>query len=439
MEIVLITNCFCRASPAACLFALFLAGNLFLPIASFDHLSDPSNSYVQVLGNALPYGPWLNRATLLGPVVFAFALVVAWRSRRCPVFHWLDSLVGLWILTPTLVGVFNDSPFVADLFQSLYLALTWGTPYAASRMVFNSTQDLHATLLVLCMFGFVTFALALLEFAFGRFLYAVLYGFHPYYLEGVTRYVGYRPMLFFEDPNQIAMWWMTIAVASLTLLKERVPNSLRQWALLTLPTSPFLFQAFGASLLTLIGAMVLRMRHLKSFRIVVISILIMTMSAFALRGPVLRFGREFVDTNPSGKFIRSILRGSTIGSFGWRLGLEDDAYASLKLRPVFGSGSVNFWRTGNQQQERPWGFATLVAGAYGLVGVGVWGGMMLIPPCWILLRRNLIASAVRPIDGIATIVGLHCVDALLNSAYFLPVVFCLGLVVSFNAHRRIAE
>jgi len=115
--------------------------------------------------------------------------------------------------------------------------------------------------------------------------------------------------------------------------------------------------------------------------------------------------------------------------------LEDDVYSVIKKRPYCGWGSVNFWQTEDPLQKRPWGLATLVTGAYGVIGVGVWGMMLWIPSVWIVIRRNHGASSAMPIDSLAILVGLHAIDALLNSAFFLPVVFFLGFLVSSIASK----
>jgi hypothetical protein len=431
----------CRSSPAVCLFSLYLAGSLFLPIASFANLAnlanlgDQGDAFVQVLGNALPYGPWFNRATLLGPIVLIIAFWIAWRNRRWPAFHWMDTWVGIWIVLPALVGVFNDSPYSDDGIQCIYLALVWGAPYAASRIVCYRSLDSYRILQVICWFGIATFALALLEFFFGRFFYSMLYGFHPFYLQGVSRFIGYRPMLFFEDPNQIAMWWMTVAVSSIAVLNQQPKRTPPNWLLWILSTTPYLFQAFGAGILTLLGACALKVRRLPFIRNVVIATLVFTIVVFVLRGPLLKLGREFIDSNPAGKSIRSVLREGSIGSLGWRIALEDDVYSVIKKRPYCGWGSVNFWQTEDPLQKRPWGLATLVTGAYGVIGVGVWGMMLWIPSVWIVIRRNHGASSAMPIDSLAILVGLHAIDALLNSAFFLPVVFFLGFLVSSIASK----
>ncbi len=212
-------------SPAALIVAVYMFGHLCAPIAPFDYLHAHPHALVQVLGNALPYGPWFNRAVFLGPLTLLAALVMmATRTRLSrPGFTWLDMLVVGWILSPAVAGIANPSPWVDDIRQSIYLALVWGATYAAGRVAYQSHVDLENVLAVWLRFGIISFLFALVEFVCGRFFYASLYGYHPFQDEGATRYVGFRPLLMFEDPNQVGMWWASIATIAVAGLMSNRP------------------------------------------------------------------------------------------------------------------------------------------------------------------------------------------------------------------------
>lgn len=429
-----------RDHGAACLLGFYVAGDLLLPIASFADVADQPNAFMQVLGNALPYGPWINRATLLGPLLLILAIVHAARfNLGRPRPHWLDGTMLLWILTPMLVGLANDSPWTKAVWDSAYLALTWGTVYAAGRIAYQRPEDLMDCLWVLVGLGAVSLAVALTEFVGGRFWYDTLYGFHPFYSQGESRYFGYRPLLMFEDPNQIAMWWTTVALASLTLLWSRVQPKPPAWLLALLVVPPFWFQAVGGSLLTLFGAAALRLRGRRAIAIAAMIGLLVLGGLFVFRGPLLQFGRQFVETSPAGQAARGLLRNSSLGSFAWRLGLEEKNAALLRERIGFGWGDVNFWRV-DADSSRPWGLATLITGAYGAVGFGIWLSLALLP-CAAVFLHGAKRSACDgwPLRGVAVIALVHAIDASMNSAYWLPVVFCIGMMNANESTRRAAQ
>jgi hypothetical protein len=96
-----------------------------------------------------------------------------------------------------------------------------------------------------------------------------------------------------------------------------------------------------------------------------------------------------------------------------------------------------FWNNAGLSQ-RPWGLVSLVTGAYGLVGTGVFVACFLLPLLISLfhapwLDRSDTARYVHV--GVPLLVALHAVDATLNPAFFLPALFLFGAWV--GAQRRI--
>jgi hypothetical protein len=66
--------------------------------------------------------------------------------------------------------------------------------------------------------------IALLEGAYGPMLYEWFYGLHPFRFDGVRRYVGFRPLGFFEDGNQYGIWVAATALAAVWLWRN-MPNA----------------------------------------------------------------------------------------------------------------------------------------------------------------------------------------------------------------------
>ena len=98
-----------------------------------------------------------------------------------------------------------------------YLTLAWGVPYLAGRVYFGDNESLVKFGRGWVVAGLASVPLCLMEFFVGPFLYTLIYGDHPYQIEGAARPFLYRPMLFCEHGNQFGMWVTTTAVAAVWL------------------------------------------------------------------------------------------------------------------------------------------------------------------------------------------------------------------------------
>ena len=415
---------------------VFLVGSLLLPIAYFgDRASDPT-FLLEVTGNALPYGPWLNRAIFMGPIALAVALFEKWPERVPHVdWRWFDLPMVAWVMTPAITGIFNDSSYDSDLSQTLYLTITWGMPYVAGRISLQSFADIRNSFQCLLWAGLVTFAVALFEFIFGRFVYENLYGNHPYQSDGVSKYFGSRPLLTFEDPNQIGMWWATLALIAFWQIKfGRSANFFRGFfSLLLIPV--VLFQSVGGFVLSAIGAAFIA---IKSPRFIASAFFIMVVSGsilFVARGPILHYGNSLADSTSLGQKTKDVMRKIGVYSFGWRMARENDHYALEQQRPLIGWGDVNFWKS-NEGKIRPWGFITLVTGAYGAFGLLAWASLTLVPCILVLRSRRLFNQDEFVILKTMIVLFLaHAIDAAVNTAFLLPMVFWIGGLSGVMAKR----
>jgi hypothetical protein len=417
---------------ASRLFALYLLGSLCLPIASFERYRDLPDPSVPVLGNALAFeNPW-NRGLLLGILVLCFVAIALLKNPaalRGPLrAGWMDYAIPLWVATPVLVGFFNPSPFLDDVYQSAYLGMVWAGPYLAGRILTKNRDDLVGGLRFLLTAGWVLFVGAFTEMVFGRWFYHALYGYHPFQSIGESRWIGYRPLLAFEDPNQAAMWWMTIAIVAMILVPGwgiATKPSQRKWAAISLP---FLFQGVGAAVLTVAGALILFVRRIPHWKYGLAIVLAVGVLLFLARGPVLVAARQFAQKTGVEEGLKQLLRTSAIGSFGWRLAREEEGSQLTQEHPIAGWGTVMYWRDLGMQ-ERPWGLVSLVNGAYGAIGAGTLLLFLFAPLMHMLFTnppgdRSIGNDLIR--KGIPVLIALHGVDALMNSAFFLPVLYLYG-------------
>jgi energy-coupling factor transporter transmembrane protein EcfT len=291
-------------------------------------------------------------------------------------------------------------------------------------MAVRDLQDLAACLRVLVTVGLVSAAVGLTELLGGRYVYGLLYGFHPNQEVGEFKLLGTRPLLCFEDPNQIAMWWLTVALAAVILIPgwtNKQQGWLQKYAALALP---FVFQGIGASVLTLIGLLGVRVKLRFSWKPILLVLLLLSGLMFAFRGPMLRVARQSARQSGMEQRVKELLRDSSIGSLGWRLVREEEGSQSLETNRWFGWGTVYFWQQ-DPAKYRPWGFVSLVNGAYGLVGAVMVLALFFAPISYFVFNRDYSEGVQLPF-GLTLLWGLHGVDALLNPAFFLPMLFLLG-------------
>jgi hypothetical protein len=130
--------------------------------------------------------------------------------------------------------------------------------------------------------------------------------------------------------------------------------------------------------------------------------------------------------------LKQIFRRSAIGSFGWRVAREEEGSRLAQEHPIAGWGTVMFWRDAGNQ-ERPWGLVSLANGAYGIMGTGTLL-LFLFAPLISGLFKDRFSDASKGTElirfGIPVLIALHGVDALLNSAFFLPVLYLYGAWIS---------
>src|SRR5471030_986044 len=69
--------------------------------------------------------------------------------------------------------------------------------------------------------------IALLEGVMGPRVYGWIYELHPFRADGVARYVGFRPLGFFENGNQYGIWVAATALAAIWLWQNAPSPGIR--------------------------------------------------------------------------------------------------------------------------------------------------------------------------------------------------------------------
>ena len=415
---------FWRCRPAVAVLGSFLGGWILLPVGSYPPGAADAVFPYWIIGLALPSDMLLTKAVAAPAAAFLGVLRFDGHAlaRLRPV--WLDAPIVLWCLWPAVSAAFAAEPRPMPLLAVGYLAAAWGLPWLLGRLYFASPEGRLLLVKGLVLSALACLPFSLVEGALGPVVYDAVYETHPFRADGAVRYVGFRPLAFFENGNQFGLWISLSALAALWLAISSGAARWR-WAAAILVAMALAAQSVGAIALLALGAAGLwistrmRPRLLASGAAVLIAI----GGAVYLTGAI-PFQAIAKDTGWGREIVNS-LRGAGRGSFTWRIAQDQKLLADAVGRPLTGSAQWDWWRA---KDTRPWGLSLLIVGQFGLGGLLLALATLLGPA----LRSAWVApgaGAWRP-EGLplllASIAALTVIDALLNSFVFFPAIVAAG-------------
>jgi hypothetical protein len=413
--------------------ATFFAGWLILPVGHFPPAEIAGSLPWWIIGLALPSQMLVTKswvaagAALLGGALFDRARIVAWRPR------WIDLPMAAWCLWPLVDGlILTDAPAVpapSPLIASLYVIGCWGLPWLIGRIWITQPADRTALLTAIVWSGAVLLPVALLEGVMPAFLYEAIYGPHPFNTDGVTRYVGYRPLALFEDGNQYGIWIAISALAAtwrVLLRRDRAGRgAILLWLVVTVMAVAA--QSVGALLMAGAGAVFLALRGRKVVAPVAIAgaVSVALLAAVHVSGivPLDHIARD----TAVGQRVLATVRGLGRGSFTWRLSQDAKVLPAIHAAPLTGTARWDWFRP---FATRPWGLAMLILGQFGLIGLVLAFGSLIAPTVAVLARRAGYGAWATDDDALplAVIVLVALADATLNAFVYLPMILIAGAI-----------
>ena len=408
---------------------VFLGGWLVLPVAVYPPESSDGVFPYWIVGLALPSDLTLNKAWLvptlatLGALAFDRKTFLAWRPARS------DAPIALWCLWPLGQALFVSAPQPGVLFSSVYLMATWGLPWLLGRLYFSTTEARWLLARSLAWAGIACLPFAVVEGLSGSSFYDWLYGEHPFRDDGSLRYLGFRPLGFFENGNQYGVWVAVAALAALWIaIADRGAVGRRLSMGVAVATLAIALASQSVGAIVLLGtALVLlgvnRWVPIRAFMVTAVAVMGLG-GAIYLSGvvPVVKIAKETV----VGRSIVDTFR----GSFTWRIAQDQKLLPDATQRPLVGQGRWDWWK---DRQTRPWGLAMLVLGQFGGIGLTLFLSVLFAPLIAAFWRRP--PASVWAMSSIsvplALMVAISAVDALLNAFLFFPALLIAGgLVVS---------
>lgn len=418
---------FWRWPPERAALLVCLGGWVLLPVGHYPPGSADARFPYWIIGLAMPSDmlitkAWIAPATaLLGTALFDRQALRALR------LSWLDLPVALWCAWPFLATAFVSDARPAPTVASLYLAGCWLLPWLLGRLYFSSAEGQRLLAKGLALSALCAMPFSVLEGVLGHSVYGAVYEPHPFRFDGTERYLGYRPIGFFENGNQFGLWVALCALAAVWLARTEPTRSRRPWACIAavLVLMTLAAQSLGAIALLAIGTLALWARgRVQPRRAMASALLVLAVGGGVyLSGvvPITHLGKE----TALGRRIVDGLRSVGRGSFAWRISQDQKLLGDALRAPVTGSQQWDWWRP---QGVRPWGLPLLAIGQFGLTGFVLMLCTLLAPAAAATWQTS--APTGRRDAGLplllTSLVLLALIDALLNSFFFFPAVIAAG-------------
>ena len=420
----------------------FIGGWAVLPTANFVP-TDAEFPY-WIMSASLPASYFLTKATITGLTALAGVLLFDPRSlRRFRISAW-DLPMILWCAVPLLSGLANHGAYHEALRDglrgALYQSLAWGVPYLLGRLYFADDMSLRLAAKGLVIAGLCYVPICLVEIIAGPQLYAHVYGYQPYRWPGAERYIGFRPIGFLEDGNQLGIWMAAATLLAVGLCKHsevrRVLGLPIGWAALTLFVVTVLCQSGGSVLLLLCLLPFVLLSRMVFRRGFVIALALIVLCFAGLRLTNMVSLRWMVDNERPARAVATFFAKIGRQSFGWRLEQDERHVRTALAKPLLGSGHWDWWRNGD---NRPWGLWLLAYGMYGSVGLLALEGAQFLPvarAAWLPadpkdLRDDFWPASTDVADpdlrlALGAVLLMAAIDNLLNSGMILPLALVIG-------------
>jgi len=400
----------------------YFGGWLILPVASYpSFIQSMDNTPIRIMGLVLPSNMMVSKAAAVALLTCLASLIVDFRRWATLRLRPLDIAMVAWCAWPLVRAMATGDP-AAGLSPAAYLIAAWGGSWLLGKLYFVGKHGAAALLSAIAWSGVALLPVALLELVTGPIVYTSLYGRHPFSMDGIVRYIGYRPLAMFEDGNQYGVWMAMAAVAALSLARQEY-----RWraAAIVLIVASLVSQSVGAIILLAIGVIALSGRVRIPARWWKTGAVAAGAGAALYLSGLVPFERIARHTSV-GAHILAIVRGTGRGSVLWRVSQDQKVMPLIHQHLLIGWGRWDWW---TPVGFRPWGVPMLVVGQFGLIGLALVVAVMLIAPVLALVRGGVLGM----VGAVAIVALLSALDAAMNGFIFWPAIIAAGALASHRA------
>lgn len=387
-------------------------GWLFLPVAAYPaETITPQNFTVDIIGTALPSNLLVTKALIVPAVVLAcLALVAPHRLAKFQPIR-LDAAIAGFCLSPLLAWAAGRVPAGVALVQAGYLAGSWGAIWIAGRLFLGNQAGSRSLVTAMIFSGILLLPVSIFEGLQPAGLYGLVFGAHPFQLEGATRYFGFRPLGFFEHGNQYGIWMAMAALAAASrALRTRPRSGLYIAIAAALVAGSIASQSVGAIILLGAGIVWLLLPPPAMRASLAAAGLLLAVGGTAYlsgRVPI----QHHAESTELGRKAIAALEATGRKSLGYRVRRDQMALPLIYRAPLAGYGVWDWWRP---LKSHPWGLPLLIAGQFGLLAL-------------LLAAIALFGGAVRELwrgsrSVLPIIVVMAGIDAWLNSYIYFPAI-----------------
>lgn len=426
----------CR--PALAVAIVFFGGWLLLPVGHYAAGSAEALFPFWITGLVVPSDMLLTKAwvapaaALLGAAIFDTPTLRRFRP------SWGDLPIAAWCVWPLVQSlVVGNVARPPGALASVYLLGAWGLPWLLGRLYFAGRDGQRLLAYAMAGSALACLPISLVEGVLGPTLYGWVYETHPFRADGAERYVGFRPLGFFEDGNQFGIWIALSALAATWLAAalgaDRFQTRRRIGAGIVVAMA-LAAQSLGALLMLSIGAAFLSACRFIRPRGTAIALLacLGIGGAVYVSGvvPVMRIGKD----TDLGRRVVDAFRSAGRGSFTWRISQDQRLLSEAHQNPVLGTATWDWWRP---KGTRPWGLSMLLFGQFGLTGLVLALGSLLWPAlrvAWQAPRVSGWRPEALPLM-LATVIVMATLDGLLNSFFFFPAIVAAGALSAATFSR----
>jgi hypothetical protein len=416
--VVLAVTAFTLVSPRRGVLVILLSGMLFLPSSTVGGIEIGPIKFTK--SNAVCYALLL--VCLLYDADRLFSLTPSWAD--------LPALV--WCACPAVSALLNDPPpdgsgALRDAASQVFAQTTlYLIPYWIGRAYFSDPEGMRELVVGTIVAGLVYVPFCLYEVRMSPQLHATVYGYLPHSFGQQVRFGGYRPMVFLGHGLAVAMFMaMTTVLAAWIHGTDSAGGRWRKFAVWVLGPTLVLCKSVGPTVLAGVGVGLMWLTRLTSKRIGLFVLLAIPPAYCVVRLTGVWDGNELVQISAES------VDEDRSQSLGFRFEQENLLISRALDRPVFGWGGWGRNRVKDQDGKDMSvtdGLWIIYMGSYGIVGLMAYGAMVLLPVvryARLLPATSWTSSKYAAANGCAAVVGLWCVDSLLN-ALSLPLFFVMA-------------